>query len=243
MAPPLSVAIVVPVFDDDEALRRLLARVSEMIASDVGLTCIVVDGAASESTCTMCERAGVHYVASAPGRGGQLNAGAAASTAEVLWFVHADAAIDVGHVRALRRAVAEGAEGGCFRFRFADAGGWTPRLIEAGVRLRVALGGIAYGDQGLFATRAAFGSVGGFDDVPLFEEVPFVRALRRRGGFAALAVPLAVDARRWRRDGWWRRTLTNRWLALARLCGVAPARLASGYHDRIAEPKERTRDD
>jgi hypothetical protein len=89
--------------------------------------------------------------------------------------------------------------------------------------------GEVYGDQGLFASRAAFERAGGFAEEPLFEEVPLVRALKRAGGFRVLDEPIVVSARRWQQDGFWRRTLENRLLALGHAAGLSPRRLARWY--------------
>ena len=121
-----------------------------------------------------------------------------------------------------------GAVGGHFRFRFSGAPAWRKRLLAALINLRVRLG-VPYGDQGLFATRAAYASAGGFPDVPLFEEVPLVRGLRRCGRFATLDLAIGVSERRWVHDGWIRRTFENRLLAIAYMAGVSPQRLARRY--------------
>jgi hypothetical protein len=66
----------------------------------------------------------------------------------------------------------------------------------------------------------------------LFEEVPLVRALRRAGRFARVGATIGVSPRRWERDGWVRRTLENRVLALGYLAGISPRRLARRYRGR-----------
>ncbi|MFC3608181.1 hypothetical protein [Stutzerimonas tarimensis] len=70
------------------------------------------------------------------------------------------------------------------------------------------------------------------DETPvevIFPEVPLVRKSRRQGRFACLGRGLAVDPRRWQRDGWWRRSLRNRLLALGFALGLSPWRLARRY--------------
>ena len=54
-------------------------------------------------------------------------------------------------------------------------------------------------------------------------------ALRRQGRLRALDTPIGVSPRRWERDGWIRRTVENRLLALGFALGVNPARLARRY--------------
>src|SRR5256885_824490 len=85
---------------------------------------IVVDGAASEATAALCRGAGCAWMPSARGRGLQLAAGIAAARAAgagALWMVHADCEPHASSAHAIREALAAGAAGGYFRFRFGGA--------------------------------------------------------------------------------------------------------------------------
>jgi hypothetical protein len=105
---------------------------------------------------------------------------------------------------------------------------WNKRVLARLINWRTRYG-VPYGDQGLFVARADYDAVGGFADTPLFEEVPLVRGLRRRGAFVPVAASIGVSPRRWERDGWLRRSVGNRLLALAYSLGVSPRRLARRY--------------
>lgn len=222
---PPRVSVIIPVYRDTEALGTLLGWLEqETSACEI----VVVDAGADPSCRALCSRYGARWLDAHPCRGTQLNTGAAQARGDILWFVHADAQPSSGAIAALQAAIEDGAAGGAFRFSLPAARGLMPRLIERGARLRAALGGMVYGDQGLFARRDAFMASGGFADSGLFEEVPLVRALRRRG-FILLPQPIAVSPRRWQSDGWWRGVLRNRSLALAHLLGVPGPTLARWY--------------
>jgi rSAM/selenodomain-associated transferase 2 len=227
--PQATISVIVPTWRDDAALARLLAQLAALDPRPQEI--IVVDGAEDAATRALVAQAGARYLASAPGRGLQLNAGARAATGALLWFVHADAGVPPGATAALRAACERGADGGHFRFRFDGAPRAAKRLLEACIAARCRFG-MVYGDQALFVTRAAWDAAGGFADEPLFEEVPLVRALKARGRFEALALEVTVSARRWERDGYLWRTLQNRLLALGAALGVPPRRLASWYRRR-----------
>jgi hypothetical protein len=137
-----------------------------------------------------------------------------------------DAAPD--SLAAITSALAAGAIGGAFRFRFEGVATPTARLLERAIAWRGRVG-MVYGDQALFATRAAFERAGGFADEPLFEEVRLVRGLRAAGRFVVLDEAVGVAPRRWQADGWWRRTAYNRLLALGHALGISPRRLAGWY--------------
>jgi hypothetical protein len=158
-----------------------------------------------------------------------MDKGARSAEAPVLWFLHADAEPPLEGLNAITSVLAEGAEGGHFRFSFAGPPRWYKRLLATGVNLRTRLGGISYGDQGLFARKDVYIECGGFADQPLFEEVALVKKLNSRGKSRALDPAIGVSPRRWERDGWCRRTVQNRRMAFAYMRGVSAERLAAGY--------------
>ena len=221
--------------DDTQALSGLLRQLA--LQQPQPLEVIVVDGASqannlrNNKVTELCREAGVRHVLSQPGRGRQLRAGAAAAHGQLLWFLHADAMLPAGAVSTLLDAVAAGARGGYFRFRFSGPRSLSKRVVEffVGWRCRIAT---VYGDQGIFARRDAYNRTPGFAATPLFEEVALVRALRRQGGFVALDAAIEVDCRRWERRGFWRQTLINRLLAIGYALGVPPERLALWYRGR-----------
>lgn len=159
-----------------------------------------------------------------------MNEGARRGRGRWLVFLHADTRLGTGWADALhgldeqRRIV-----GGSFRFVL-DSRARQARWIERGVWLRVRLFDLPYGDQALFARRAVFEDLGGYQELPLMEDVDFVRRLRRRGRLAHVDVPATTSARRWERDGWWRRTIENWAVILLYFAGQPPELLARRYH-------------
>jgi hypothetical protein len=89
-----------------------------------------------------------------------------------------------------------------------DDRAWQARLIELGVRLRVALLALPYGDQALLIHRSLYKEAGGYCDLPLMEDVDLVRRLGRRR-LARLDGTATTSAERWRRRGWARQSLAN----------------------------------
>ena len=221
--------MIIPVLNDTDALTALLGRLR--VQQPAPLEVIVVDGAAHADVAQACATAGVRYLTAPAGRGQQLRAGAAQARGTVLWFLHADARVPATATTAIQDAIARGAQAGYFQFRFSGARTWTKRVIEMFVRWRCRVATV-YGDQGLFARREVYERTPGFAATPLFEEVPLVRALRRAGGFTALAAAIEVDCRRWERRGFWRQTLINRLLAVGYVLGISPQRLAHWYRGR-----------
>ena len=218
------ITLIVPVLADTAAVEQLLAHISP----DPRLEVIVVDGAAdSRLDEVTLERADVRLLRSRRGRAVQMNAGAEAARGDWLLFLHADSRMPVGWLDAFEGAT-RGAAGGWFRFTL-DHPAWQARVIERGVRWRVRWLGLPYGDQGLFARRDVFASLGGYRDLPLMEDVDFVRRLAAGARLVEVPAAIATSARRWERDGWFRRSVRNTALVLLYFAGVAPSRLAAWY--------------
>lgn len=227
-ATPLA-TIVIPVLDDAAALAGTLATLPAEPAAEI----VVVDGSDPNDPAMNALRTRYRHVAwlrSAPGRGLQMNQGARCGRGRWLVFLHADTRLGSGWADALQgldeqRQIV----GGSFRFVL-DSRARQARWIERGVWLRVRLLGLPYGDQALFARRTVFEDLGGYQELPLMEDVDFVRRLRRRGRLAHVDVPATTSARRWERDGWWRRTMENWLLILRYFAGQPPELLARRYH-------------
>jgi rSAM/selenodomain-associated transferase 2 len=237
--PTADIAIIVPVLDDLEALTGLAAQIAELPTAPIEV--IVVSGRPDSSLRQRCRRHGFRLGQSHANRGAQLDHGARMAKASTLWFLHADAKISPTALDDVVGAIESGADGGCFRFAFQGPGTLHKRVIASGVALRIRFGGIVYGDQALFCTRRAYFETPGFTHDPLFEEVKLVKALRRPPHrFAVLKTPVFVAPRRWERDGWLRRSLHNRWLALCYTCGVSTRTLDERYR-RVSSPPEESR--
>ena len=230
-----AIAIVIPARGDRAPLAALLGRIRAW--HDGPAEIVVVAAPPAGETAQICAAHACRCIEVPANRGAQLDRGARATTAPILWFLHADADPPEAALATIRAAIGMGAAGGCLRFEFQGARTWLKRVLERLIEWRIRCGGIAYGDQGLFAARAAYLGAGGFAHEPLFEEAPLVRGLRRQGPFRMLATPIRVATRRWERDGWWRRTWHNRWLALCYACGVPPRRLAESYHRPDSTPR------
>lgn len=226
------ISVIIPVLDDSEPLAALIAQIRAMRTQPREI--IVVDGGDDDELGELAARCGCMRLHARTGRGNQLHAGALRAAGDAIWFVHADAEPAPDAIDRIANALTAGAIGGFFSFRFSGPRAWYKSLLAALVNWRSAIG-VPYGDQGLFILRAVYDDIGGFADVPLFEEVAFVAAARKAGRFERIDAPLGVSPRRWERDGWLRRTLQNRTLALAHAAGVSPSRLAQRYPSASAK--------
>ncbi|MBC2693291.1 MULTISPECIES: glycosyltransferase [Pseudomonas] len=222
-------SVVIPCWHDELELPRLLTELTECsFTSLTELQVIVVDSGNSELCREICRNHNATWVSSQPNRGLQLRFGASLVESDLLWFLHADAKLTGDPIGNIRIALQNGAVGGYFAFRFAGKPEWQGRLLECLINLRNTFG-VPYGDQGIFVRRSAYLAAGQHASWPLFEEVPLIKGLRGLGRVDKVSQGLLVNPRRWHRDGWWRRSLKNRVLALGFALGIPAVRLAKFY--------------
>lgn len=219
----MRLAIVVPTLDEEDTVRRYLPA-ALAVADEV----IVSDGGSADGTVAVARGLGARVVEGAPGRGGQLNRGAAAATADVLLFLHADTTLPEDGGERIREAVARGTSGGAFLLRF-DVDRPMQRLGSRLINWRTRRLRVPLGDQAQFATRETFDRLGGFRDWPLLEDLDFALRLRRLPGFTLIEEPVTTGARRFVEQGAVRTVATNWLIWLLFLCGVSPHRLARLY--------------
>jgi rSAM/selenodomain-associated transferase 2 len=226
-----TIAIIIPVLGDTVALCSLLERLRGWTIQPAEI--IVVSAEPDLELISLCNKRDCRYLESIACRGTQLDQGVTTARSDVVWFLHADSEPHADSLTAISSSIADGAEGGYFRFKFAGKPAWWKRLLEHLILLRTRLGGIPYGDQGIFARRTAYRDAGGFTHQPLFEEVTLVKNLRTRGHFRSFALPIGVAPRRWERNGWCHRSLANRGLVIRYVLGARAERLAKRYDGKV----------
>ena len=218
----LRLSLIIPTLNAEPDLRALLPTL------DGVAEIIVADGGSTDGSAEVAGEAGARVVLVPRGRGRQLAAGAQAATCEWLLFLHADTRFGPGWREAVALHMAgEPDKAACFRFRL-DGAAWQARLIERGVAARVSWLGLPYGDQGLLISRALYNEVRGYAPLPLMEDVDFVRRIGRRR-LRVLPVDAVTSAKRWRRDGWFRRSGRNALCLGLYLAGVRPEKIARLY--------------
>jgi rSAM/selenodomain-associated transferase 2 len=216
-----SVSVVIPALDEE----RHLAAAIRSVRADAEV--IVVDGGSGDASREVAAQEGARVLQAPKGRGRQLDEGARAATGEWLVFLHADTTLEHGWADAIAALPADVA-GGAFRLAV-DSPRAGFRAVERGVRLRLRLFALPYGDQAIFVRRQVYARIGGMPQLPLMEDVAFVARLRRAGRLAFPTVRAFTSPRRWERYGIVGTTLRN-WSLLARYAaGESPERLARRY--------------
>ena len=194
----VQVSVVIPTLNEAAALPETVAcvrRVPEI--TEV----LVVDGGSSDETVSIARKLGCTVLSHPRGRGGQMRAGAARATGDVVLLLHADTWLPSHAGRAMLD---------CLRDPTVVGGGFwkifrEPHWLMRGSRLRCAvrfyLGGRILGDQTMFIRREVLEEVGGVPDVPLMEEFELCRKLRSRGRLTLADAIVSTSARRFTKHG------------------------------------------
>lgn len=223
----IKISVVIPTLNAAETLSQLLAAVH---AAAIVKEVIVADGGSCDETVCLARSERAAVVQAARGRGNQLAAGAAAASADWLLFLHADCRLEPGWEGAVGAFVAASeatARAGYFDLALDDPAP-AARRVERIVAWRCRFLALPYGDQGLLIARRLYDAIGGFAPLPLMEDVDLVRRLGRRR-LARIGGRCLASARRYRRDGYWRRPLCNLFCLSLYFAGVPPRWIARLY--------------
>ncbi|MEN8163782.1 MAG: TIGR04283 family arsenosugar biosynthesis glycosyltransferase [Acidobacteriota bacterium] len=223
-------AVVIPALDEAARIGACLQSI-EPVAAEV----VVVDGGSSDDTVARAsDFPGVRVLSCPPGRGGQLDFGARATSAARLLFLHADCRLPEGWSESAGRALDDPEVAlTYFRLHTEPSDPASGRLARAWLRLidLRSLGvGLPYGDQAHAVRREVFDEVGGFPAIPLMEDVAFARACRRLGRIQGLPSEVRTTGRRFERRPVMNRLCTATFPLLFRL-GVSPWTLARWYRE------------
>ena len=229
------ITVVIPTLNSAETLPEVLAALVPAAVDGLVRQAVIADGGSDDGTLQIADEAGATVISAKRGRGSQLNSGAEAARGEWLLVLHADTVIEPGFEAELAafcqgsgRYAGLGQERAA-AFRFAlDDDGMAARIVTFTVKLRCALFGLAYGDQGLLISREFYDRLGGFSDLPLMEDVDLIRRIGRRR-LTMLSARAVTSAARYRRSGYARRVARNAVCLTLYFLGVPAQRIARIY--------------
>ncbi len=222
----VDVSIIIPTLNEATEIGRTLDALQKLAAS---FEIIVADGGSTDETCELAKSREVTVIRTERGRGIQLHAGALAATGSVLWFLHADSIPPTDALRLIHEALSDGnVVGGNFALRFdgdSRAAAFMNLFYDKIRHL-----GLLYGDSGVFVRRDVYQQIGGFKPLPLFEDLEFVRRLKKSGKLVRVKSEITTSSRRFENRPFL--PVFFRWVMFQCLywIGISPYRLARSYH-------------
>ncbi len=222
-----TVAVIIPVLNDAEALEHCLAVLQPL--RQQGLEVIVVDGGSHDGSVALAQPLADQVLISEPGRAVQMNSGARATQREWLVFLHADSQLPAEFPDVVLAWRYSRVSWGYFALRLSGRG-LPLRIVEWCINQRSYLTGVGTGDQCLFTRRELFERVGAYPQIPLMEDVALCKLLRKHSRPLWIRRAVVTSSRRWEERG----VLPTIWLMwrlrLAYFCGADPQRLAEKYY-------------
>ena len=224
------VCVVIPTWDEAAGIAATVAHVRAI--GPEAQVC-VADGGSRDATVAHARAAGAQVIDTPRGRGAQMNAGARATSAPVLLFLHADCRLPPDAFTAVHAVLSRGYEAGGFSIRYSSS---HPLLRVVGWLSHLESRFTSFGEGALFVRRAAFEAVGGFPEWPLFEDVELRARLRRRRRLGRATGTVLASPRRYEAHGVWRQQWRNISLYFRYSTGTPPAQLVARYE---AQPPAR----
>ncbi len=218
-----SFSIIIPVLNEEHAINDVIERVRSLdgvFAAEI----IVVDGGDNYRTAGAILSDDVIKVLSPRGRGRQMNEGAKHATGDILLFLHADTELPLNALTLIEKVMQdEKYQAGAFDLVIKSRRA-VFRMIELSASLRSRMTRIPFGDQAIFIRRDYFETIGGYQDIPIMEDVEIMKRIRKRGDRIVILCEKAItSSRRWDKEGTVRCTLRN-WLLQALYSLGVPAR-------------------
>lgn len=193
---------------------------------------IVADGGSTDGTREAARPLVDQVIACPLGRARQMNHATQAATGDAFLFLHADTRLPADFLTRIESTLAsERHLWGRFDIRF-EPSNRSMNVVAWMVNRRSRLTGVCTGDQAIFVRAQVFRDFGGFEDMPLMEDIEFSRRLRYLTPPACLDAKVVTSSRRWMQHGIIRTVLLMWWLRLLFWLGVSPERLVRIYYPK-----------
>ena len=210
-----NISIVIPTINEAKNLPLLLSDLS--IIQKKG-EIIIVDCGSEDKTVDLARIYGAKvYKSKEKNRGLQLDIGAKNSKGEWIIFLHADSRLNYDWFTKIKLVLKRDKNYiYFFKFKVNDKK-IIYRFLEFFVNFRSKFFKQPYGDQGLIIHRSIYLKNNGFRNIPLMEDVDFLRRLNNKKDLKQLKVSILTSSRKWKKNNILSQALKNwnfrrRWL-------------------------------
>ncbi|MGH1433837.1 MAG: TIGR04283 family arsenosugar biosynthesis glycosyltransferase [Lewinella sp.] len=222
----MNITIIIPTYNEAAQIERLIHHLRQYTQAQI---LVANSPSTTDNTAGLALTTGAEILnCPRAGRAPQMNYAAEQTTADILYFVHADTLPPASFMADIEQALKRGNDLGYFSYQFE-----SEKLLLKFNSFFTRYDGLfaGGGDQTLFIRRTAFEQLGGFhDELRLMEDFDLVKRARRAGLKHCLIPKNAlVSARKYDNNSWMRVNLVNLWVFLLFHCGVSSDRLCQTY--------------
>lgn len=232
------ISIIIPVLNEQQNLPFLFESFNCLPFTEI----IFVDGGSDDESRELINRFSattmhdVKLLNSKRSRSVQMNKGAETAAGELFVFLHADTVISSeALVRLYEIAETKRLIVGSFKFKV-NSPEIKYRILETLVEFRNYLFDLPFGDQVFFVSKQIWSSVGKFKEIPIMEDIEWIKRVSRLHDLTILPYYAETDGRRWKRNGFIKNSVKNLYLQFRYFMGDDPKVLAEqyySYHDCI----------
>lgn len=223
----MKIDIIIPVYNESIRIQSLLQHCKKNGRGVIG-NIIVVDGGSTDQTKQISRDAGA-MVLDCPVkcRAAQMNMGAASSSSDILYFIHADTLPPVSFATDILESIDNGVEMGCYQYRF-DQPSALLRFNSFFTKFYFLW--CQGGDKTFFIKKALFTQLGGYNEqYVLMEEYDFLKKHMKNHKFYIIPKKAVVSARKYEKNSWLRVQLSNTFVFALFNLGVCPKKLRNLY--------------
>ena len=225
-------SIIIPVYNEESAINKLIAQLQQLISNQVAFEIIVVDGGSTDATVAIVRNnPDVILVHSAKGSAKQMNAGAIKAIGDVFYFLHSDTYPPLHFDLSIRNELEKGNKAGCFRMKFDSK---HPVLLISQWFTRINHICCRGGDQSLFIEKALFNAIGQFNEsLIIYEDNDIIRRLYAKNQFVVINKTIVTSARKYLQIGVWRLQYIFAMIHLKRKLGYSNESILHYYNTKI----------
>jgi rSAM/selenodomain-associated transferase 2 len=217
-------SIIIPTLNEEEFLPRVLTNLQKFREE---IEIIISDGGSTDNTIKIAENLGAKVCSSKKGKGMQMNRAVQSSNGEVLIFLHADTFLPDDTLYLINKFFFTGKiDIATFKMKF-DSENLVMKIYSWFTRFDSIF--TTFGDQVIVVRRNFFNELGGFPNLPIFEDVEFFRKARKSKTIYKLQSFATTSARRFEKRGILKTQLLNGFYILSYFAGKNPDNIYSKY--------------
>ena len=220
------ISIIIPVLNEEKVIEEKLQSLLKLKGDK---EIIVVDGGSKDNTVYLAAKYAT-LINGRKGRAYQMNDGAKVAKGDILWFLHIDSKVSEESAILIEKAISLGNIGGGLRLYFYDLDTYFMKFVSWSSNLRAKIGGLYFGDQGIFIKREVFEKLGGFKEVPLMEDWDMAMRLKKQGKMKMIDSNIGTSARKFKSEGQLKTLLFMHKIKLLYKLGVSEDKLRDMYY-------------
>jgi rSAM/selenodomain-associated transferase 2 len=224
------ISIIIPTYNESKTIGLTLGQLLRAIPEDCEV--IVIDGYSNDNTQEIVKSFDhVKLFNCKKGRSVQMNFGAQNASNDILLFLHADTILNSNCLDYLTGELkSNDIAWGWFSIKL-NENKLVYRAIEILANLRARITGTPLGDHAIFVKKGVFDKIGGFPDIPILEDLEFVKKIKCISRGKRINASVVTSVRRFENSGILKTFMRMWMIRFLYYLGFSTQRLVRFYDD------------